>query len=176
MLSSLHIIVIRNATISLHNSSSTVVISFLLVFRFVFSLRLKTKKENESQTRQRLRTMASEASTSIEVKKENWFRRTFASKESKIDSSKSSIRLTSITNPNFVSFSDILRPKSPVDSSKSSSSPVHDPLVDITVNARPDVSSLVDKSKGTIDYFHTPPVSERRTCFTQHRHFFFSQL
>ena len=34
-------------------------------------------------------------------------------------------------------------------------------LLDIAVNAGSDVSSLADKSRGTIDFFHTPPVSSK---------------
>jgi len=99
--------------------------------------------------------MATSASSSeVEAdKKENWFTRTFGSSSSKN-------RPISITNPSFVSFSDILRPRRPTENhSKQQQTTLDESLVDIAVNAGSDISSLADKSRGTIDFFHTPPVS-----------------
>jgi len=98
------------------------------------------------------------ASTSSEDEnKTNWFSRTFSSKKSR---SPSAIRLTSVTNPSFVSFSDILRSRKATDvQPKPQQVTMDQSLVDIAVNAGSDISSLADKSRGTIDFFRTPTVS-----------------
>jgi len=97
--------------------------------------------------------MATSAS-SEEDKKENWFTRTFRSSSTKNHT-------ISITNPSFVSFSDILSPRRATEnhSKQQQQTTIDDSLVDIAVNAGSDISSLADKSRGTIDFFHTPPVS-----------------
>lgn len=101
------------------------------------------------------------ASTSSEdEKKTNWFSRTFSSQKSTSLRSPSTIRLTSVTNPSFVSFSDILRSRRATDvQPKPQQVTMDQSLVDIAVNAGSDTSSLADKSKGTIDFFRTPTVS-----------------
>jgi len=98
------------------------------------------------------------ASTSSEDEnKTNWFSRTFSSKKSR---SPSAIRLTSVTNPSFVSFSDILRSRRATDvQPKPQQVTMDQSLVDIAVNAGSDISSLADKSRGTTDFFRTPTVS-----------------
>ncbi|CAF0815385.1 unnamed protein product [Rotaria sp. Silwood1] len=93
----------------------------------------------------------------------NWFNRLFSSV--KVTTPRSSMspihRLTSITNPSFESFGDILRLRRPPEHHLRQQQPtsIDDSLVDIAVNARTDTSSLADKSKGTIDFFHTPSSS-----------------
>jgi hypothetical protein len=99
--------------------------------------------------------MATSAS-SEEDKKENWFTRIFRSSSTKN-------RTIAITNPSFVSFSDILSPRRATENhskqQQQQQTTIDDSLVDIAVNAGSDISSLADKSRGTIDFFHTPPVS-----------------
>ena len=104
--------------------------------------------------------MAASPSPEDGSKATNWFTRKLSSKKSKTSRSSSPIRLTTVTNPNFVSFSDIIRPRRPTEHQSRVPAPtMDDSLVDIAVNASSDVSSLADKSRGTIDFFHTPPVS-----------------
>jgi hypothetical protein len=90
----------------------------------------------------------------------NWFTRTFSPKKATtLRSPSSTSRLSSVTNPAFVSFSDLLRPRRTTEHPPKQPSTIDETLVDIAVNARSDISSLADKSRGTIDFFHTPPVS-----------------
>ena len=105
--------------------------------------------------------MAASSPTEDE-KKTNWFNRTFSSKKPPLHRSSSTSRITSVTNPSFISFSDILRPRRPTEhQSKTQQSTFDQSLVDIAVNAGSDISSLADKSRGTIDFFHTSPVSSK---------------
>ncbi|CAF3890831.1 unnamed protein product [Rotaria sp. Silwood2] len=102
------------------------------------------------------------ASNSLETNKEaNWINRLFSSvKETAQRSSASTNRLTSITNPSFESIGDILRiRRTPEHHPRPQPTSIDDSLVEIAVNAGSDTSSLADKSKGTIDFFHTPSVS-----------------
>ncbi|UJR28387.1 hypothetical protein I4U23_009628 [Adineta vaga] len=104
--------------------------------------------------------MAASPSPDAETKS-SWFSRKLSSKKPKTSqSSSSTTRLTTVTNPSFISFSDILRPRRPsVQQSKTDESNFDDSLVDIAVNAGSDTSSLADKSKGTKDFFHTPSTT-----------------
>ena len=96
-------------------------------------------------------------------KKTNWFTRTFSSKKTTNFGSSSTNRLTSIANPGFVSFSDILRLRRPTEHQPKSQQPTIDQsLVDIAVNAGSDISSLADKSRGTIDFVFLPMISRMR--------------
>jgi hypothetical protein len=108
------------------------------------------------------KTMATNASSETN-KKANWFTRTFSSKNSRIlGSSSSTDRINSLTNPSFISFSDLLGPRRTTENhskQQQQQSTVDESLVDIAVNAESDISSLADKSRGTIDFFRTPPVS-----------------
>jgi hypothetical protein len=105
--------------------------------------------------------MSANASSEVDNQKRSWFGRRFSSKESATTrSSASTNRPTSITNPSFVSFSDILRPRRTTGHNlRQQHSTIDETLVDIAVNAGSDISSLADKSRGTIDFFYTPPVS-----------------
>jgi hypothetical protein len=83
-------------------------------------------------------------------KKSNWFTRTFSSKNVELSSSMDGAN--SFTNPSFTPLSEVLGPRQ-------RQLTIDESLLDIAVNAKSDVSSLADKSRGTIDFFHTPPVS-----------------
>lgn len=108
--------------------------------------------------------MATSRSSDTETKS-SWLMKTFSSKSSRPSTSDVD-ETNSIVNPGFVSFGDILQPNvTTVQSPKQRKTTMDDPIVDIAVNAGSDISSLADKSKGTIDFFHTPPVSEV-SCFS----------
>ncbi|CAF0779322.1 unnamed protein product [Rotaria sordida] len=100
------------------------------------------------------------ASKSIETNKEtNWFNRVFSSVKLKTQrsSSPSTNRLTSITNPGFESLGDLLRLRRITEHPpRQQQNTIDESLVEIAVNSSTDTSSLADKSKGTIDFFHTP--------------------
>jgi len=99
--------------------------------------------------------MATNASLEAD-KKSNWFTRIFSSKNSRISGSSSSTNRTNpISNPSFISFSDILSSRRATEQQ----STLDESLVDISVYSESDISSLADKSKGTIDFFRTPSVS-----------------
>jgi hypothetical protein len=101
--------------------------------------------------------MATNTSPEID-NKGNWFTRTFSSRT--LGSSSSTNRTNSIVNPGFVSLVDILKPKRTTEHpAKQQLSSIDESLVNIAVNAESDISSLADRSKGSIDFFHTPPVS-----------------
>ena len=69
-------------------------------------------------------------------------------------------RLISITNPRFESFGDILRSKRTTEYHlRQQPRTIDEALVDITSSAETDISSLVDKSKGTTEFFHKSSVS-----------------
>lgn len=91
-------------------------------------------------------------------KKSNWFTRIFSSKNS--GSSSSIDHANSFSNPSFISLSDVLNRTADQHPSQRQLT-IDESLLDIAVNAQSDVSSLADKSRGTIDFFHTPPVSEQ---------------
>ncbi|CAF0925786.1 unnamed protein product [Adineta ricciae] len=62
--------------------------------------------------------------------------------------------------PSVGRWNDIIRPRRPTEHQSRVPAPTMDEsLVDIAVNASSDVSSLADKSRGTIDFFHTPPTT-----------------
>lgn len=66
-------------------------------------------------------------------------------------------------NPGFVSFGEIMESNEMTQPPPTQSKRmIEDSIMDIAINAGSDISSLVDKSKGTIDFFHTPPVSDIR--------------
>lgn len=100
--------------------------------------------------------MATNRSSDGEAKS-SWLMKTFSSKHSR-SSASTTDQTTSIINPGFVSFGDIL--ESNEGTEQPSKRTIDDSIVDIAVNAGSDISSLADKSRGTIDFFHTPPVSE----------------
>ena len=103
--------------------------------------------------------MATNRSTDGEAKS-SWLMKTFSSKRSRLTGSTTD-QTTSIINPGFVSFGDILESNEVSEQpSRQSKRTIDDSIVDIAVNAGSDISSLADKSRGTIDFFHTPPVSE----------------
>ncbi|CAF4024315.1 unnamed protein product [Adineta steineri] len=103
--------------------------------------------------------MATSASSDDE-NKANWLTRKLSPKKSTSPRSSAINRLSSVTNPSFISISDILRPTRPTGlQSKPQQSTIDNSLVDIAVNAGTDISSLADKSRGTIDFFHTPPTT-----------------
>jgi hypothetical protein len=102
--------------------------------------------------------MAATSALSEADKKPNWFTRTFSKKTTTFGSS-AAHRLTSVSNPGFVSFSDILRPRRTTEHHPKLQTIIDPSLVDIAVNAESDISSLADKSRGTIDFFNTPSVS-----------------
>jgi hypothetical protein len=104
--------------------------------------------------------MATNASSEPD-KKPSWFTRTFSSKNSRpLGSFSSTDGANSFTNPSFISLSDALRPQQTTDHQpRQRQLTIDESLVDISVNAESDISSLADKSRGTIDFFHTPPVS-----------------
>ncbi|CAM4796698.1 unnamed protein product [Rotaria magnacalcarata] len=101
--------------------------------------------------------MAATSSPPETDKEPNWFSRMFSSKNSTSQGSSSTNRVTSIINPSFESFGDMLRFRRSADYHPTQQQATMDEsLVDIAVNAESDISSLADKSKGTIDFFHTP--------------------
>lgn len=106
--------------------------------------------------------MTTSASSDVVDTKGNWFTRIFSSKSSRIlGSSSTANRTNSVTNPGFISLSDIIKPKRTSELySKQQQSTIDEALVDIAANAESDVSSLVDRSRGSVDFFHTPPVSK----------------
>lgn len=102
------------------------------------------------------------ASNSLEPnKEENWFTRTFSSKQSASQGSNfTSNGFTSITNPSFESFGDILRSKRTIENPpRNVQNSIDQSIVDIAVNAHSDTSSLADRSKGTTDFFRPSKVS-----------------
>lgn len=96
--------------------------------------------------------------------KSSWLMRTFSSKNSRsLESSSSPItnHTNSFSNHSFTSFSDVLKSKPTTNQQpkQQQQSSLEESLVDIAVNAASDTSSLADRSRGTIDFFHTPSVS-----------------
>ncbi|CAF4504795.1 unnamed protein product [Rotaria socialis] len=101
--------------------------------------------------------MAATSSPPETDKEPNWFSRMFSSNSSTSQGSSSTNRVTSIINPSFESFGDILRFRRSADyHPRQQQATMDESLVDIAINAESDISSLADKSKGTIDFFHTP--------------------
>lgn len=110
----------------------------------------------------------SASSTPDNVGKPNWFTRTLSIKNARAGQPSTISRLTSVSNPGFVSFSEILRPRRPPETQpKPPADNIADSLVDIAVNAGSDVSSLVDRSKGTTDFFRDSPVRTRHFTVQQ---------
>ena len=92
-------------------------------------------------------------------KQDHWFTRIFSFKKKSLFSSN---RIISLTNPNFESFGDILRPKRTTEHRlRFQNTTIDEALVDIAINSENDISSLADKSKGTLDFFHTSSVNEK---------------
>ena len=100
------------------------------------------------------------STTSENERKSNWFTRVFARHSGPFGSSSSTNRSNSISNPAFESFKDIMTPRRTTDQQSRQRSDTDQSLMSIKVNAESDVSSLADKSRGTIDFFHTSPVSQ----------------
>ena len=66
------------------------------------------------------------------------------------------MRTSSILNPSFVSLNELLRMKRTTEQSPMT---IDESLVDISVNAESDISSLVDRSRGTMGTFNSARVS-----------------
>lgn len=89
----------------------------------------------------------------------NWFTRIFSSKQGTSQLTSPTNRMTSITNPTFESFGEILRSKRTTEYlTGQKQNFIEQSLVDISVNAESDYSNLADKSRGTKHLFNTSQV------------------
>ena len=101
--------------------------------------------------------MTTDSNSTARRKRANWLTQMFSSSDAP------SSPLTSISNPAFESFTDIIQPRraeqSPAAEARQQSA-VEQTLAEISANAGSDVSSLRDRSKGRTDFFSSSSVSD----------------
>lgn len=102
--------------------------------------------------------MASSNTEAETPTKPNLFQRILSPRNSIAFGSSPTNRTTSILNPSFVSLKDLLTVKRTTEQQHQPLT-IDESLVDISINAESDISSLADRSRGSVGIFNSSRVS-----------------